>query len=1589
MKISPSRSIQITAAIGLVAVAALVYAGTFEPVITTQPQSQSAKEGESVTFSVTAGNSMNITVPLSSSVSLDMNWCPAGTFNMGSPTGELGKGADESQHQVTLTSGFWMGKYEVTQAQYKAVMGMNPSSYKDESNPLPVDSVSWRDATNFCARLTANEKAAGRLPKGYEYTLPSEAQWEYACRAGTTTALNSGKNLTSTSECSEMDEAGWYKANGANKTHPVGQKLPNAWGLYDMHGNVYEWCWDWYKADYPTDEVVDPAGPGLPVGSSKFRVYRGGSWNENAQNCRSASRGHDEPSHGGPQGGFRVVLTKSRNITLPLTDKLNLEMIWINPDTFTMGSPTGELGRKDNETQHQVTLTWEYWVGKYEVTQAQYEAVMGSKPDAFDGSKHGTGDDFPIYYVSRDEALEFCKQLTEREKAAGRLPAGYEYSLPTEAQWEYACRAGTTKALNNDHDLTSTTSCSSMDQVGWYKHNSGNNVHPTHGAREPNAWGIYDMHGNVWEWVLDWYGDYPTSAVIDPTGAATGSESSDRILRGGAMNQDAENCRSAMRSRHSSSASDDSGFRVALVVVSPEDVDPKTRDTEYPTPDNLSYQWYKDGEKPTPVGTNAASYTIKSVEKSDAGSYYVVVDNGLGSTISDKAVLTVIEKSLAYSYNTETHTATVVGIGEKAGTTEVVIPETVKYEGTVYTVTGIGNGAFMGDEDLINATIPNSVTSIGSNAFKECSGLTGIIIHAGVTSIGDGAFETCSSLTAVYFEGNAPKTGENVFTDTPAVIYYEPGTTGWTDPWCDKQTVMIADSRPKILKQPESQTVVEDESVTFSVTAENSNYLIVPLGSGVTMEMVWVDPGTFNMGSPEDELGRFKDEAQHEVTLTHGFWIGRYEVTQAQYDAQMGSNRSKFKGADLPVEHVSWYDATNFCARLTAHEKSAGRLPEGYSYTLPTEAQWEYACRAGTKTALNSGKDLSNVNECSEMDEVGWYQYNSNNTTHQVGQKLPNAWGLYDMHGNVREWCWDWYENDYPLTVPVDPVGPGVGEYRVLRGGDWDKTAQNCRSAYRTYSNPSVEDWDDVGFRVVLSYTPNITVPLAEGVDLEMIRIAHGNFEMGSPRDELGRHDNETQHKVTLTRDYWLGKLEVTQAQYQAVMGTNPSEFPGANLPVETVSWNDAMDFCAQLTANEKAAGRLPSGYEYTLPTEAQWEYACRAETKTALNSGKNLTSKDECPNMDECPEMDEVGWYWYNSGNKTHSVGQKQSNAWGLYDMHGNVFEWCLDWYGDYPSSAVVDPTGPDTGTYRVIRGGSWSNNAGDCRSAYRSYNAIGSWNKGGFRVALVLVSPNDIAPVLEPDTPSTIMSLNYQWYKDGTPISGEKASSYTITSVKGSDEGSYKVTVSNPFGRTESNDAKLTVEPSITIITQPASQIVTYGDKTEMKVEATAAGTITYQWYQNDAAIGGANEAVYTLDKTLLTDAGEYYVVLTSGNTAVPSDKATLTVNKASLTVTAPTLTGVVYGSPKPELTADLDGVVPGDTVTATVNTTYTQGAGVGTYPTTIAEITGAENYIVTEVPGSLTVTAKPLTVTLDNASVVYGQNAVLPDEQFTGLY
>ena len=526
----------------------------------------------------------------------------------------------------------------------------------------------------------------------------------------------------------------------------------------------------------------------------------------------------------------------------------------------------------------------------------------------------------------------------------------------------------------------------------------------------------------------------------------------------------------------------------------------------------------------------------------------------------------------------------------------------------------------------------------------------------------------------------------------------------------------------------------------------------VQLPGGVKLEMVRIKAGSFIMGSPLNELGRYNMEKQHRVTLTCDYFLGKYEVTQGQWKAVMGNNPSRFKKGDAyPVENVSWFDAKRFCRKL--NELYAGKLPQGYRFDLPTEAQWEYACRAGTTSALYSGKEVTAEDgACPNVDEVAWYQKNQKSGTHPVGQKRPNAWGLYDMYGNVIEWCRDWsafYEGD-----AVDSLGPATGEMRVRRGGGWASGAKYCSSARRGgkvpgYSGKGLANEDGtLGFRLALvpiqpsdpgdvplpepppPPKPEVLPPvefagpvrLPGGVRLEMVRIKAGSFIMGSPENEPGRTHLETQYRVTLTRDYFLGKYEVTQEQWQAVVGNNPSGFrKGGSFPVECVSWNDAKKFCEKL--NELYKGKLPQGYCFDLPTEAQWEYACRAGTTTALNNGKNLTGADI-----PCRNLNEVAWYAGNSKNpgrkgkpSPHKVGGKRPNAWGLYDMHGNVDEWCRDGMGAYEGERT-DPLGLPSSRMRVRRGGSWSDPPRKNRSARRFHGTPDLREKKlGFRLALV----------------------------------------------------------------------------------------------------------------------------------------------------------------------------------------------------------------------------------------------------------------------------
>jgi formylglycine-generating enzyme required for sulfatase activity len=237
---------------------------------------------------------------------------------------------------------------------------------------------------------------------------------------------------------------------------------------------------------------------------------------------------------------------------------------------------------------------------------------------------------------------------------------------------------------------------------------------------------------------------------------------------------------------------------------------------------------------------------------------------------------------------------------------------------------------------------------------------------------------------------------------------------------------------------------------------------------------------------------------------------------------------------------------------------------------------------------------------------------------------------------------------------------------------------------------------------------------ITNSIGMKLVLIPKGTFMMGSPIEEEGADNDEEQHQVTIGKDYYLGVTEVTQGQYEKVMGTNPSYFQkrvirksdSSMYPVEQVSWEDAVEFCKKLSdlPEEKKAGRV-----YRLPTEAEWEYACRAGSKAAYSFGANSKT------------LGDYAWFTENSGSQTHPVGEKKANAWGLYDMHGNVWEWCSDWYGVYPKGSVSDPSGPSEGSNRVNRGGSWYNVAANCRSANRNRNDPSDRIRNyGFRVAL-----------------------------------------------------------------------------------------------------------------------------------------------------------------------------------------------------------------------------------------------------------------------------
>lgn len=497
---------------------------------------------------------------------------------------------------------------------------------------------------------------------------------------------------------------------------------------------------------------------------------------------------------------------------------------------------------------------------------------------------------------------------------------------------------------------------------------------------------------------------------------------------------------------------------------------------------------------------------------------------------------------------------------------------------------------------------------------------------------------------------------------------------------------------------------------------EKENHYIIFVVNGISFKMVRIAAGTFTIGATEEQIGASDNESPaHQVMLTKDFYIGETEVTQALWYAVMGQkptadgsawDSSVGLGDNYPAYYISWNDCQEFISKLNQLT--------GLTFRLPTEAEWEYSARGGNKATLQTQYSGSNT-----IDDVVWYYSNSSSSTHEVAGKIANVLGLYDMSGNVWEWCNDWYGSSYYSSNPqTDPTGPTSGPYRVLRGGSWSNIASCCRVAFR--SNSSVTNRSsNIGMRLVLGdplpKPDKLMTITANGVSFNMKFVEAGTFTMGATSEQIEADSDESPaHQVTLTKDYYLGETEVTQALWYAVMGQKPTSDGsvwessyglGDNYPAYRISWNDCQEFITKLNQL--------TGLTFRLPTEAEWEYAARGGNKATtqtLYSGSNT--------------IDDVAWYWVNRSSSTHAVAGKSATALGLYDMSGNVWEWCNDWYGSYSSGAQTDPTGPSGGTDRVLRGGSWNNSqATSCRVANRlDYSVAYRSSTFGMRLALTV---------------------------------------------------------------------------------------------------------------------------------------------------------------------------------------------------------------------------------------------------------------------------
>ena len=1034
-----------------------------------------------------------------------------------------------------------------------------------------------------------------------------------------------------------------------------------------------------------------------------------------------------------------------------------LEMVRVEPGKFQMG---------EGDQKHEVTISAPYWIGRYEVTRAQWQAIMGDQRDY-------AGDNRPVGHVSYDDVQEFCRLLNETVKA----PDGYEFALPTEAQWEYAARGG---AKSNGYQYSGSDK---PDEVAWYNKTARYGVSVV-GKKAPNELGLYDMSGSIMEWCADAYQEDISKHADGDTPVETGDK---RVARGGYWDGKLEYCEVSARVAELPKKQYTSfGFRLAAVPVREKTASEKPNIAQTSSaekmPETLSF-YLAEGVPLEMVKVDAAGarfrmgegynskttphfvsfkkdYYVGQYEVTQAQWNALMETNPSGFKGDDLPVESACWDEVAEFCRKLNET------GKAPAGWEFTLPTEAQWEFAAKGGKKSKGYKFSGSDELEDVAWYNDnsgdVNLKGMKRDREYLVLrdknnnrthpvgTKKPNELGLYDMNGNVKEIC--LDSMDFNNSGYSDGdvavpESRKTQKNTCVIRDIGFLGGAEMGFNTERTYtrrnggdfdrssIFGFRLALVRAPEK---TDDDSYDDDSDDGDPNVMKVELPGGIPLKLVKVEAAgaEFKM---KTRSGTSDYESEHPVRFRNDFYIGKYEITQEQWKAVMGTNPAHNQGDRNPVERVSWDVVLEFCSKLNA----AGMAPDGWKFTLPTEAQWQYAARGGAKSKgyKYSGGD--------DPEEVAWCYDNFNDTkrsgenwddedldrynlsTHPVGQKKPNELGLYDMSGNVFELVLDSWRSR--ISDHIDGDTPETGGMNVAKlGGCFAAGSLLATPSYKTSAGPYGGYFMD-GFRVALVKKPvfasspedsaigiapganpagqdaesdSLTVTVDGDVSFEFVKVpAAGRTITMKLRPES--EGEKKSHTFYFHSDYYIGKYEVTQAQWQA-FSRNESKDKGDDLPVDNVSWDDAAAFCKLLNVT----GAAPEGWEFALPTEAQWEYAARggAKSKGYVFSGGN--------------DPDEVAWFLDNSGGKTHPVGQKKSNELGIYDMTGNVWEWCSDMCdGDYIRNTNGDMAPQKRSNAQLVyRGGGRGYEPWFCvvsnRCAFSTYYRL---DRFGLRLALV----------------------------------------------------------------------------------------------------------------------------------------------------------------------------------------------------------------------------------------------------------------------------